>query len=57
MGVSDDLVQGFVAHAEKLARIHLRCATFKVEEVPNGSHSRWDRVKNHDNFDAPAGVI
>ncbi len=47
MAVSDDRVHRFVAHAEKLARTHLRRAAFKVQEVPNGPHSRWDRVKNH----------
>ena len=43
--VSDDLLHGF-AHAEKLVRIHLRLAAFKVQEVPIGLPSRWDRVKN-----------
>ena len=46
MAVSDDLFRGFLAHAEKLARIHLRLAPFKVQAVPNGPHSPWNRVKN-----------
>ena len=46
MAVSDDLLHGFLAHAEKLVRIRLRLAAFKVQEVPIGLPSRWDRVKN-----------
>jgi len=46
MAASDDLLHGVLAHAETLARIHLRVAAFKVQEVPNGPKSRWDRVKS-----------
>lgn len=36
----------FMAVSDDLVRIHLRLAAFKVQEVPIGLPSRWDRVKN-----------
>ncbi len=58
MAVSDDLVQGFIAHAEKFVRAQLQWSSFYIQDVPSDPHSWCDRVRNRtDKLIALADVI